>query len=182
MVTAVLTTEVLPFLAVRPNHAAEAVVGVVGGDGTLRRLGQPVVLVIGIGAGVGGAVEGLGLGGQVVLVVVAPLDNVAVAVAGLLIPHEPVQEIVAVAVDPSGNTVGQLPQVAVGVVGVRHGAAGVAIGHGSAAAKTVYSCRTPRRRCRRRTAQPPVLIVGIAVGDQVRFPAFTAVVRSNTRL
>mgnify|MGYP003237055960 CR=1 FL=1 len=30
-------------------HAAEAVVGVVGGDGTLRRLGQPVVLVIGIG-------------------------------------------------------------------------------------------------------------------------------------
>lgn len=34
------------------RHAAEAVVGVVGGDGTLRRLGQPVVLVIGIGAGV----------------------------------------------------------------------------------------------------------------------------------
>ena len=32
------------------RHAAEAVVGVVGGDGTLRRLGQPVVLVIGIGA------------------------------------------------------------------------------------------------------------------------------------
>ena len=31
------------------RHAAEAVVGVVGGDGTLRRLGQPVVLVIGIG-------------------------------------------------------------------------------------------------------------------------------------
>lgn len=30
------------------RHAAEAVVGVVGGDGTLRRLGQPVVLVIGI--------------------------------------------------------------------------------------------------------------------------------------
>ena len=34
------------------RHAADAVVGVVGGDGTLRRLGQPVVLVIGIGAGV----------------------------------------------------------------------------------------------------------------------------------
>ena len=34
----------------QPCHAAEAVVGVVGGDGTLRRLGQPVVLVIGIGA------------------------------------------------------------------------------------------------------------------------------------
>ena len=34
----------------QPRHAAEAVVGVVGGDGTLRRLGQPVVLVIGIGA------------------------------------------------------------------------------------------------------------------------------------
>ena len=32
------------------RHAAEAVVGVVGGDGTLRRLGQPVVLVIGVGA------------------------------------------------------------------------------------------------------------------------------------
>lgn len=32
----------------QPRHAAEAVVGVVGGDGTLRRLGQPVVLVIGI--------------------------------------------------------------------------------------------------------------------------------------
>ncbi len=31
------------------RHAAEAVVGVVGGDGTLRRLGQPVILVIGIG-------------------------------------------------------------------------------------------------------------------------------------
>ena len=31
------------------RHAAEAVVGVVSGDGTLRRLGQPVVLVIGIG-------------------------------------------------------------------------------------------------------------------------------------
>ena len=30
------------------RHAAEAVVGVVGGDGTLRRLGQPVVLVVGI--------------------------------------------------------------------------------------------------------------------------------------
>ena len=95
----------------QPRHTAEAVIGVVGGDGTLRRLGQPVVLVIGIGAGVGGAVEGLGLGGQVVLVVVAPLDNVAVAVAGLFIPHEPVQEIVAVAVDPSGNAVRQLAQV-----------------------------------------------------------------------
>lgn len=34
----------------QPRHAAEAVVGVVGGDGTLHRLGQPVVLVIGIGA------------------------------------------------------------------------------------------------------------------------------------
>ena len=34
----------------QPRHAAEAVIGVVGGDGTLRRLGQPVVLVIGIGA------------------------------------------------------------------------------------------------------------------------------------
>ena len=34
----------------QPRHAAEAVVGVVSGDGTLRRLGQPVVLVIGIGA------------------------------------------------------------------------------------------------------------------------------------
>ncbi len=34
----------------QPRHAAEAVVGVVGGDSTLRRLGQPVVLVIGIGA------------------------------------------------------------------------------------------------------------------------------------
>ena len=33
----------------QPRHAAEAVVGVVSGDGTLRRLGQPVVLVIGIG-------------------------------------------------------------------------------------------------------------------------------------
>ena len=32
----------------QPRHAAEAVVGVVGGDGTLHRLGQPVVLVIGI--------------------------------------------------------------------------------------------------------------------------------------
>ena len=32
------------------RHAAEAVVGVVGGDAALRRLGQPVVLVIGIGA------------------------------------------------------------------------------------------------------------------------------------
>ena len=31
------------------GHTAEAVVGVVSGDGTLRRLGQPVVLVIGIG-------------------------------------------------------------------------------------------------------------------------------------
>ena len=31
------------------RHAAEAVVGVVSGDGTLRCLGQPVVLVIGIG-------------------------------------------------------------------------------------------------------------------------------------
>ena len=31
------------------RHAAEAVVGVVGGDAALRRLGQPVVLVIGIG-------------------------------------------------------------------------------------------------------------------------------------
>ena len=30
------------------GHAAEAVVGVVGGDATLRCLGQPVVLVIGI--------------------------------------------------------------------------------------------------------------------------------------
>ena len=30
------------------RHAAEAVVGVVGGNGALRRLGQPVVLVIGI--------------------------------------------------------------------------------------------------------------------------------------
>ena len=39
----------LPFLAVRSGHTAEAVVGVVSGDGTLRRLGQPVVLVIGIG-------------------------------------------------------------------------------------------------------------------------------------
>ena len=36
----------------QPCHAAEAVVGVVGGDGTLRRLGQPVILVIGIGAAV----------------------------------------------------------------------------------------------------------------------------------
>ena len=88
------------------RHAAEAVICVVGGDRALRRLGQPVILVIGIGAGVGGAVEGLGLGGQVVLVVVAPLDDVAVAVAGLLIPHEPVQEIVAVAVDSAGNAVG----------------------------------------------------------------------------
>ena len=35
------------------RHAAEAVVGVVGGDRALCRLGQPVVLVIGIGAGVG---------------------------------------------------------------------------------------------------------------------------------
>ena len=32
------------------RHAAEAVVGVVGGYAALRRLGQPVVLVIGIGA------------------------------------------------------------------------------------------------------------------------------------
>ena len=32
------------------RHAAEAVIGVVGGDGTLRRLGQPVILVIGVGA------------------------------------------------------------------------------------------------------------------------------------
>ena len=32
----------------QPRHAAEAVVGVVGGDRALRRLGQPVVLVIGI--------------------------------------------------------------------------------------------------------------------------------------
>ena len=32
----------------QPRHAAEAVVGVVGGDGALRRLGQPVVLVIGM--------------------------------------------------------------------------------------------------------------------------------------
>ena len=32
------------------RHAAEAVVGVVSGDGTLRRLSQPVILVIGIGA------------------------------------------------------------------------------------------------------------------------------------
>ena len=30
------------------RHTAEAVVGVVGGDATLRCLGQPVVLVIGI--------------------------------------------------------------------------------------------------------------------------------------
>ena len=34
------------------GHAAEAVVGVVSGDGTLRCLGQPVILVIGIGAAV----------------------------------------------------------------------------------------------------------------------------------
>ena len=34
------------------RHAAEAVVGVVSGDGTLRCLGQPVILVIGIGAAV----------------------------------------------------------------------------------------------------------------------------------
>lgn len=34
------------------RHAAEAVVGVVGGDGTLRCLGQPVILVIGVGAAV----------------------------------------------------------------------------------------------------------------------------------
>lgn len=33
----------------QPRHAAEAVVGVVGGDGTIRRLGQPVVFVVGIG-------------------------------------------------------------------------------------------------------------------------------------
>ena len=39
------------------RHAAEAVVGVVSGDDALRRLGQPVVLVIGVGAGVGGAVQ-----------------------------------------------------------------------------------------------------------------------------
>ena len=32
----------------QPRHAAEAVVGVVSGDGALRRLAQPVVLVIGI--------------------------------------------------------------------------------------------------------------------------------------
>ena len=32
------------------RHAAEAVVGVVGGDRALCRLGQPVILVIGIGA------------------------------------------------------------------------------------------------------------------------------------
>ena len=31
------------------RHTAEAVVGVVGGDRALRRLGQPVILVIGIG-------------------------------------------------------------------------------------------------------------------------------------
>ena len=39
------------------RHAAEAVICVVGGDAALRCLGQPVVLVIGIGAGVGGAVQ-----------------------------------------------------------------------------------------------------------------------------
>ena len=31
------------------GHTAEAVVGVVSGDGTLRRLSQPVILAVGIG-------------------------------------------------------------------------------------------------------------------------------------
>ena len=174
----------------QPRHAAEAVVGVVSGDCALRRLGQPVVLVIGIGAGVGGAVQRLGLGGQVVLVVVAPLDNVAVAVAGFLIPHEPVQKIVAVAVDPARNAVGQLAQVAVGVVGVGHGAAGVAIGHGGASAKAVVTVGHGVAVAVDGPAQPPVLIVGIAVGDQgtaadfhrrgqVKHPVGEAVIRAG---
>ena len=55
------------------GHTAEAVVGVVGGDGALRRLGQPVILVIGVGAGVVGGDATLRCLGQPVVLVIGIL-------------------------------------------------------------------------------------------------------------
>ena len=66
------------------RHAAEAVIGVVGGDRALRRLGQPVILVIGVGAGGGCAVLFAHLARDVAVLVVAVRErNLTRAAGGL---------------------------------------------------------------------------------------------------
>ena len=69
------------------GHAAVDIVGVVGALAACCRLLQPVVVVVGVVGGVAGAVQRLGLRGQVVLVVIAPLYGIAVIDTPFLITH-----------------------------------------------------------------------------------------------
>ena len=69
------------------GHAAVDIVGIVGALAACCRLLQPVVVVVGVVGGVAGAVQRLGLRGQVVLVVIAPLYGIAVIDTPFLITH-----------------------------------------------------------------------------------------------
>ena len=83
------------------------------------------------------AVQRLGLRGQVVLVVIAPLHGVAVVASCLFIAHQTILEIVGVLGLAPGDVVGQDAQIAVVVVGVLDSLGVVLVADGAGATRIV---------------------------------------------
>ena len=148
------------------GHAAVDIVGIVGALAVCCRLLQPVVVVVGVAGGVAGAVQRLGLRGQVVLVVIAPLNCVAVVASCLLVAHQAILEIVGVLGLAPGDVVGQDAQIAVVVVGVLDSLGVVLVADGGRAPVAVVAVGDVVTIAVVGACQPMTGVVGVGVADQ----------------
>ena len=148
------------------GHAAVDIVGIVGALAACCCLLQPVVVIVGVVGGIAGAVQRLGLRGQVVLVVIAPLHGVAVVASCLFIAHQTILEIVGVLGLAPGDVVGQDAQIAVVVVGVLDSLGVVLVADGGRAPVAVVAVGDVVTVAVVGACQPMTGVVGIGVADQ----------------
>ena len=148
------------------GHAAVDIVGVVGTLAACCRLLQPVVVVVGVVGSIAGIIQCLGLRGQVVLVVIAPLHGVAVVASCLLVAHQTILEIVGVLGLAPGDVVGQDAQIAVVVVGVLDSFGVVLVADGGRAPVAVIAVGDVVTIAVVGACQPMTGVVGIGVADQ----------------
>ena len=148
-----------------PRHASVGIVGIAGTDIANGGFRQPIVLVVGVLGGIGVPIQGLGLRGEVVLVVIPPLHRVAVPLAGLLVAHKAALEVVEILGVPARGAVLENTQVAVVVVDIVHRVAVfVALAGGAAQGVVGVGNRVPIAIGG--LSKIPIRVCGVGVANQ----------------
>lgn len=103
---------------------------------------------------------------KIVYIIIAPLNDIAVAASDLFIAHQPILKIVEILRPAIRNIVGHQAQIAVVIVGIANGVDLVLIADAAGAAQIVVGIGDVIAVAVVGAGQPAVGIIGISVADQ----------------